>query len=109
VVAANAGVSGHLAEVPVTLTVEVAELQLPLHALEELTVGNTLPLQKPLNEQLLTVRANGQVIAMGEMVMLEGEVGVRIRRLVSRAAPSAASGARVESAAPEEPAESVAV
>jgi type III secretion system YscQ/HrcQ family protein len=106
---AGAGVSGHLAEVPVTLTVEVAELQLPLHALEELTVGNTLPLQKPLNEQLLTLRANGQVIAMGEMVMLEGEVGVRIRRLASHAAPAAAGAARTESAPPEEPAESVAV
>jgi type III secretion system YscQ/HrcQ family protein len=99
--------SSHLAALPVTLTVEVATLQLPLHALEELTVGNTLPLQKPLNEQMLTLRANGQVIALGEMVMLEGEVGVRVRRLVSSIAPAADHAARSESTGSEEPAESV--
>lgn len=104
--AANHSASAHLAELPVTLTVEVAELQLPLRALEELTIGNTLPLQKPLNEQMLTLRANGHVIATGEMVMLDGEVGVRVRRLVSNTAPVAESAVRAEAPASQAPAES---
>lgn len=95
--------SAHLAELPVSISVEVAELMLPLHALSELTVGNTLPLQKPLNEQLLTIRANSHVVAFGELVMLDGEVGVRIRRLVS--STSAHRAAQPDGAAVEAPSE----
>jgi type III secretion system YscQ/HrcQ family protein len=84
----DAALADHLAHLPVNVSVEVAELSLPLHALAELAVGNTLALQKPLNEQMLTIRANGQAVAAGELVMLDGELGVRVRHLISRVAPT---------------------
>ena len=79
--------SDHLATLPVAITIEVGELSMPLSALSDITIGTTLSLAKPLDEHLLTIRANGHAIAFGELVMLDGEVGVRVKRLNARAAP----------------------
>lgn len=81
-------VSDHLATLPIAITIEVGELSIPLSALSDITVGTTLSLAKPLDEHLLTIRANGHAIAFGELVMLDSEVGVRVKRLGALAAPS---------------------
>ena len=81
-------VSDHLATLPIAITIEVGELSIPLSALADITVGTTLSLAKPLDEHLLTIRANGHAIAFGELVMLDSEVGVRVKRLGALAAPS---------------------
>jgi type III secretion system YscQ/HrcQ family protein len=79
-------VADHLATLPIAITIEVGELSMPLSALSDIAVGTTLALAKPLDEHLLTIRANGHAIAFGELVMLDNEVGVRVKRLSSRAA-----------------------
>lgn len=79
-------VSDHLATLPIAITIEVGELSIPLSALSDITVGTTLSLAKPLDEHLLTIRANGHAIAFGELVMLDSEVGVRVKRLGALAA-----------------------
>jgi type III secretion system YscQ/HrcQ family protein len=81
-------VSDHLATLPIAITIEVGELSIPLSALSDIAVGTTLSLAKPLDEHLLTIRANGHAIAFGELVMLDSEVGVRVKRLSALAAPS---------------------
>ena len=86
-VIAGASMSGHLAQLPIAVTIEVAELSLPLSALADIAIGTTLALAKPLNEHLLTIRANGHAIAFGELVMLDSEVGVRVKRLASTEPP----------------------
>jgi flagellar motor switch/type III secretory pathway protein FliN len=73
----------HLATLPIAITIEVGELSMPLSALSDIAVGTTLALAKPLDEHLLTIRANGHAIAFGELVMLDNEVGVRVKRLSS--------------------------
>ncbi len=82
-------VADHLASLPIAITIEVGELSMPLSALSDIAVGTTLALAKPLDEHLLTIRANGHAIAFGELVMLDNEVGVRVKRLSSRAASHA--------------------
>lgn len=82
-------VADHLATLPIAITIEVGELSMPLSALSDIAVGTTLALAKPLDEHLLTIRANGHAIAFGELVMLDNEVGVRVKRLSSLAAPGA--------------------
>ena len=79
--------SDHLATLPVAITIEVGELSMPLSALADITVGTTLSLAKPLDEHLLTIRANGHAIAFGELVMLDCDVGVRVKRLSALARP----------------------
>jgi type III secretion system YscQ/HrcQ family protein len=81
-------VSDHLATLPIAITIEVGELSMPLSALSDITVGTTLSLAKPLDDHLLTIRANGHAIAFGELVMLDSEVGVRVKRLSALAAPN---------------------
>jgi flagellar motor switch/type III secretory pathway protein FliN len=95
--------SDHIAVLPVAVTIEVAEFSLPLSALADIRPGTTLALNKPLNEHLLTVRANGLPVAFGELVMLDNEVGVRIKRLAT-VAPAASDIPRagVASSAVEE-------
>lgn len=80
--------SDHLATLPIAITIEVGELSIPLSALSDITIGTTLALAKPLDEHLLTIRANGHAIAFGELVMLDSEVGVRVKRLSAPAVPN---------------------
>lgn len=64
----------------VTLAVELARLTLPLGQLAALAPGEVLHLQTPIGEPVV-LRAGDQVIAEGELVDIEGELGVRITRL----------------------------
>jgi type III secretion system YscQ/HrcQ family protein len=84
-------ISDHLAALPIAITIEVGELSVPLSALSDIAVGTTLSLAKPLDEHLLTIRANGHAIAFGELVMLDSEVGVRVKRLSAHATPNVES------------------
>lgn len=63
--------------VPLTITVEVAKIALPLSELKQLQPGNTLPLSiNPEEGVVLTV--NNKVIGKGELVYLGEKLGVRI-------------------------------
>lgn len=70
-----------LRSLPVTLHVELARLSLTLGELETLQPGHVLRLAKSVGETV-TLSANGQPIAEGEVVDVEGELGVRLVRLL---------------------------
>lgn len=66
-----------IAKVPLTVTVEVAKISMPLSQLKKLQPGNTLPLSiSPEEGVALTV--NNKVIGRGELVYLGEKLGVRI-------------------------------
>lgn len=64
----------------VTLVVELARLTLPLAQLAALAPGEVLRADTPIGEPVV-LRAGDQVIAEGELVDVDGELGVRITRL----------------------------
>jgi type III secretion protein Q len=66
--------------VPVHLTFELGETTLPLAQLQRLQPGQTFDLGRPLTGAV-RVRANGAVIAEGELVEIDGNLGVSISRL----------------------------
>jgi len=69
--------SERTAQLPVTLEVELARLEIPLGDLARLEPGAALPL--PVDRRgLVTLRAGERPVARGELVDLDGAVGVRI-------------------------------
>ncbi|HEU4385816.1 MAG TPA: FliM/FliN family flagellar motor switch protein [Anaeromyxobacteraceae bacterium] len=67
----------HAAAVPVTLEVELARVTLTLGDLARLEPGAALPLHLD-RRGLVTLRAGERAVARGELVEIEGAVGVRI-------------------------------
>ncbi len=70
----------------VELTVTVGTVRLTLRELSELVVGAIVPLGRPLAGPF-ELRAAGSVIGSGELVNLEGELGVRVIRIDGAANP----------------------
>ena len=67
-------------EIPITLTVEVAKLQMNVAKLLQLKPGNTLELNmRP--EQGVALTVNGKRIAKGELVKLGESLGVKILQI----------------------------
>jgi type III secretion system YscQ/HrcQ family protein len=64
-------------DAPIEVSVELARFKLPLQQLAELRKGEILLAGRPLGESV-TVRAAGRAVATGELVDVDGEVGVRI-------------------------------
>jgi type III secretion protein Q len=73
-----------LAEIPVTLEVELARVPLTLADLARLAPGATLPLHLD-RRGLVTLRLGERAVARGELVDVDGSVGVRV--LSMEAAP----------------------
>ncbi len=65
------------AQLPVTLEVELARIEIPLADLARLEPGSALPLGID-KRGLVTLRAGERPVARGELVDLDGAVGVRI-------------------------------
>ncbi len=65
------------AQLPITLEVELARLEIPLADLARLEAGTAIPL--PVDRRgLVTLRSGERAVARGELVDLEGAIGVRI-------------------------------
>lgn len=65
----------------VVVRVEVAEVSLTAREWARLSPGDVLETGVRIAEPV-ALRVNGRVVARGELVDVEGEVGVRIRELV---------------------------
>lgn len=76
----------HWEDLPVRLVFDVGEKMLALRELKRLQPGETLALDHPL-EAFVTIRANGAVIGSGELVDIDGRLGVSV---VSLNAPAQA-------------------
>ena len=63
---------------PVALTFEAGELSLTVGELQALAPGTMLSLGRSLDDSPITVRANGQTFATGELVLIGDFLGVRI-------------------------------
>jgi flagellar motor switch/type III secretory pathway protein FliN len=67
-------------DAPVDLRVELARVALTLAELGELRPGEVIVTGRPLGAEVV-LRAGERAVAMGELVDVEGELGVRILRL----------------------------
>ena len=68
-----------LGDVPVVVRVEVGSVQLPAKRWAELVPGDTLTLGQRVGAPV-TLRVSGVEVAYGELVQVEGELGVRITK-----------------------------
>src|SRR5690606_30964987 len=67
--------------VPVRLTFDLGERTMPLAELRQLQPGVVFDLQRPLADGPVMIRANGALIGAGELVEVDGRIGVRVRTL----------------------------
>ncbi len=100
-----------LDQLPLRVVFDLGELSMTLGELQSLQVGQPLPLSRPLSSAVC-LRVNGALIGTGELVEIEGELGVTVtsvfQRTASRSARGARSGARARPrSAPETPQEIV--
>ena len=79
----EAGDGTLVADVPVELRFEAGRAVLPLDRACELQPGYVVALDKPLDDQVITIYANGVAVGHGELVLLDERVAVRwVRTLV---------------------------
>lgn len=72
-----------LADVEVQLAVQLGRVRLPLRELLTLDTGSVVELDRSA-ESPVDVLVNGTLVARGEVVVIEGEFGVRITSIVER-------------------------
>ncbi|MGB3544481.1 FliM/FliN family flagellar motor switch protein [Rubrivirga sp.] len=72
-----------LSDVEIDVSVELGRCQLSLGEVARLDVGSVVDLGTPASGPL-SVFANGRRIAIGEVVVVDGQLGVRIREVTSR-------------------------
>jgi type III secretion system YscQ/HrcQ family protein len=69
---------------PVVLDFHLGEVSVPLSALSAaLAPGYVIELDRPLDTSTVSVRANGQLLAQGELIQVGDQLAVRISRIVS--------------------------
>ena len=81
-----------LLDVPVTLTVELGSCQLPMREVLALTAGSVVQLDK-LAGTPVELRANRKLVARGEVVVVENQLGIRITELANAPAATSPSAA----------------
>ncbi|HEV3121222.1 MAG TPA: FliM/FliN family flagellar motor switch protein [Isosphaeraceae bacterium] len=65
------------ADMPVTLTVELGRVNLPLHRIADLKPGDVIELGRHAHEPV-ELTSNGKLVARGELVQIDTELGVRL-------------------------------
>ncbi len=74
--------TGTLFEAPVVLRVELGSVSLPARQWALLRKGDIIETGQPLRSEV-TLRVAGKAIAQGELLNVEGELGVRITKLLA--------------------------
>ena len=72
-----------LADIRMELSVELGRSRLPLRDLLALAPGAVLELERTAGEPV-DVLVNGTVVARGEVVVVDGDFGVRVTEIVAR-------------------------
>ncbi len=67
--------------VPLEVSVELARITMPLHTVARLHRGMVVELNKDANAEV-DILANGLVFARGEVVSIDGKLGVRVIEVV---------------------------
>ncbi len=73
---------GLLLDAPVVVRLELGEIALPARQWASLSPGALLETRVPIG-QLIALRVGGRIVARGELVNVDGELGIRIRELVA--------------------------
>jgi len=71
-----------LLDVPVTLSVEIGRSRLPIKDLVSLSQGSVIELDREVSEPL-DLLVNGKLMARGEVVVVDGQFGLRLIEVVS--------------------------
>ncbi|RXZ38774.1 YscQ/HrcQ family type III secretion apparatus protein [Oxalobacteraceae bacterium CAVE-383] len=71
---------GSLDQLPLQLVFDVGECEMRLSELQALQPGSLIPLASSRTE-MVRVRVNGRVVASGELVEIDGKIGVMLARL----------------------------
>jgi flagellar motor switch protein FliN len=71
-------------DVPVHLTVELGQCQLPMRDVLQLAVGNIIQLDKAADAPV-DLFVNGKLVARGEVVVIEDRFGVKIIEILGSA------------------------
>jgi type III secretion system YscQ/HrcQ family protein len=76
-----------LQELGVVVDFDLGRMSIPLAQVEAWQPGAVVPLEPPaLNAGVeVTIRANGQIIGIGDLIRIDDRVGVRVTRLLSKA------------------------
>lgn len=69
-----------LDRLPIRLSFDLGERVVTLAELQALDSGSALPLDRPLQD-FVTIRANGAVVGEGQLVDMDGQLGVMVSRL----------------------------
>jgi len=77
-----ASIGQALCDAPVVLRIELGAVSLPARQWAELRIGDIIETGKPLGTEV-TLRVAGQALARGELLDIDGELGVRITKLLS--------------------------
>jgi type III secretion protein Q len=78
-------------EVPVRLTFDLGDLTIPFSEVQSLTLGSIVDLNTPVT-QAVTIRSLNRVIGTGELVNIDGHMGVRIVKLFAQKKVESADG-----------------
>jgi type III secretion system YscQ/HrcQ family protein len=70
----------NLNQLPLELVFDVGDCEMRLSELQALQIGSVIPLSTNKTE-MVRVRVNGRVIASGELVEIDGKIGVMLARL----------------------------
>ncbi len=80
----------HFGKIPVNVTLEVASTEIPLKDLMDVDTSSVIVLDKLAGEPL-DVRVNGTLFAKAEVVVMNGNYGLRILELTNKDLGSLAS------------------
>ena len=72
-----------LSDLPLTLTVELGRVKIPIQRLLQLNHGSVIELSKIAGTPL-DVLINGKLIAEGEVVIINEKFGIRIINIISQ-------------------------
>jgi flagellar motor switch protein FliN len=74
-------------DVPVNLTVELGQSQLPMREVLQFNVGTIVQLDKPADAPV-DLFVNGKLVARGEVVVVEDRFGVKITEVLGNGSPA---------------------
>lgn len=79
----NEEVINSIEEVPVRITFDLGDMVMPFKEIQSLNKGCVIDLNKPVSNAV-TIRSLNKVIGTGELVDIDGHIGVRIINLLNR-------------------------
>jgi flagellar motor switch protein FliN/FliY len=68
-------------DIPVSLSVELGQTELPVRDVLSLGTGSVIELNK-LQEEPVDLRINGKLIARGEVVLIKNNLAVKVTQLI---------------------------